>query len=102
MLVLGNPPKAATVKLEVMVLDVLLDSIQSGSCSLLVVGHLLFRISVVGHHVISLVDSKCASADTPKSEAKKLEYDMPLLDMRVQRCDDDVVRPRMYERMKWV
>lgn len=24
------------------------------------------------------------------------------LDIKIGRCDDDVVRPRMYERMKWV
>lgn len=50
-LVLGNPPKAATVELEVMVLDMLLDSIMSSTCGFLMVGLPLFRVSVVRHHV---------------------------------------------------
>jgi len=45
----GDPPEAATIELEVMVLGVFLDSIQSSSCSFLVIGLLLFRISAIGH-----------------------------------------------------
>lgn len=73
-LVLGNPPKAATVKLEVMVLDMLLDSIESSPCGCLMVGLLLFSVSVVRHGVerFSIVTGKKMNGE--KMKTKKVKY----------------------------
>lgn len=43
----GDSPEAAAIELEIMILGVFFDSIQSSSCSFLVVGLLLLGISIV-------------------------------------------------------
>ncbi len=46
---ISNSPEAAAIKFEIMILGVFFNSIQSSSCSFLVIGLLFVGISIVRH-----------------------------------------------------